>query len=215
MDAEEFMTGTRWKMLESIAEHERSASEVAKAVGSSVAHASQQLKLLEARSLITRTKRQQHGKGKPHQRYRIAKALAVVTSIAPGYAQQRTLSPTSFQTMLLNVLLWPRLADQYFLQKFLCLHEDVVAESSAIAISDAAGDELHLLLITSPEQLEHVRQKSKAVIEHTGEKRTIICWTHTIEEVEQGLAQGEAYYVNHLRKPHILTDPDQLLRRFL
>ncbi|RME31050.1 ArsR family transcriptional regulator, partial [Candidatus Woesearchaeota archaeon] len=124
MKFEQYTTGTSWQVLKSIAEKPRSASEIARTIGASIANVSQRARLLEAHGVITRTKEQHAGKGKPHQRYAITKPVTLLASIAQGTARKRTFTPNEFQEQLLNILNWPRQEDQFFLLKFLCLHEE-------------------------------------------------------------------------------------------
>ncbi len=213
MKFEEFTSGTRWEVLRLIAERERSASEVARALSASIANVSQQARLLEAHGILEREKKKDaEHRGKPHERYRIAKPLLSIAEVRPGSARKRTFTPTVFQHIMANILFWPRADEQEVLLKFLVLHEQLVQQSRAIAVSEAKGDELHLLIVTHPEALEQVRELSKAVIE-AGVRRTVICWAHTEEEIRTGLQQHEEYYRNHLRKPFVLVDTEGILHQ--
>ncbi|HIH23981.1 TPA: helix-turn-helix transcriptional regulator, partial [Candidatus Woesearchaeota archaeon] len=72
MDHETLFTATKWEILKQLETGERSPVELAKAMQSSIANVSQQLRLLEMAGLVTSRRISNRDKDKPRILYSIA-----------------------------------------------------------------------------------------------------------------------------------------------
>ncbi|MBR9692615.1 winged helix-turn-helix transcriptional regulator [Candidatus Woesearchaeota archaeon] len=214
MEFEDLLTNSKWNILSSVAKEDMAASDISKATGTSLANISQQAKLLEAWGLIKRLKASRKGPGKPKIIYGLNKELAHIAVLRDGFAGKKMITPTPSCWAMLNIFFHPKQDDHYYLQKFLWQCEDYVEACDALAIADSDQKEIHILAIASPEKLEALRKKySKVEVKGPNGKKTVISWTHSEAELAEGLAAGEDYFENLLKHPHIITDPNDLLKR--
>ncbi len=219
MEFEEAIGNTKWAILESLSRGERAASEIAEETGASIANVSQQAKLLEAYGLIAAAKGepQKGAAGKPKRNYALAKELAFVAAVREGFAGKKTLKMDELHAAVLNVWFYERQEDHYFLQKLLWQQEDLVKECLSLAVIDANAKELHLLVVAEQEKLDDLRKRfSKICIRGPdGKEKNAISWTHSPEELEEGLAIHDAYFTKLLAHPHIIIDRKGALRQFI
>ncbi len=213
MKFEELLPNTKWDILAAVAEGATTATAIAKATGTSLANISQQTQLLEAWGLLTFGK-EGSGVGKPQRRYALKRELAFLAVVQQGSAEKRTLSLDAVQRAAVNILLYPKRDDQYFLFKFLWQQEAYVRQCDAIAVVESKEKELHLLVLAPPERLETLRKEySKVVVHEADGKRgkTLISWAHSSEEIAAGLEKGEPYFTNLLKHPHTIFDTKRLI----
>jgi DNA-binding MarR family transcriptional regulator len=218
MKFETILTNSRWSILEALADGNHAMSEIAAATGTSLPNVSQQVRLLEAYDLVKALHEEKEGKGKPKTIYRLNKSLAHVAMVRPGLVGMKTVTLDPFHAAMLNVWFLDRVEDHYFLQKFLWQAEELVRESDALAVIDAKSEEIHLLVLAPEERLEKIRKKySKVVVSSAdGEKeKAVISWSHSAEELREGLAKREAYFVNLVKRPHIIYERNGALQEFL
>lgn len=215
MEFEDVLGNAKWDILAEVAKGERAASDIARATGTSLANISQQTKLLEAWGLLKLGKEPKTGAGKPKLLYRLNKEVAHLAIVRHGYAAKRTLSFDSTDEPLLNILFVPKSEDRYYLFKFLCQHEEYLRQCQAVALVDADDKELHLLVLAPEARLDMFRKNySKVSLKAADGKpgKSIITWTHSAQELRDGFAKGEDYYINFLKKHRILVDPNEELR---
>jgi DNA-binding transcriptional ArsR family regulator len=213
---ETLLNSSRWNILEALARGEFTASELARITKSSLPNISQQAKLLEAYEVIKTRREEKQGPGKPRTIYELNKNLAHIAVARKGFAGKKTLTLDTFHNAVLNIWFLDRADDHYYLQKFLWQNEELIKECLGMALVEARGDELHLLVLAAPEKLEHLRKKfSKAVISSQEKQRSVIAWTHSVEEMREGLARDDTYYKNLLKKPHIIVEKDDVFREFM
>ncbi len=204
---EEALDKTRWQILAAVAEEPRSPAEIARATGASLANISQQARLLEAYGLIKAAKEKRGVPGKPRLIYTLARETGYLVLLKQGFAAKKSLALDHFREAMLSICFWERSEDHYFLGKFLWQEEEYVNECDAIAISEAKGAEIHLLVIAAPEKLDLLRKKfSKAEVTGQRGKRNIVSWTHSVAEIKEGIARREAYFLNLLKKTHVIFD---------
>ncbi len=220
MEFESFTTTARWQILERLAEREKSASEIAEETGASLANISQQLKLLEAHGLVKRVNTEhvegeKRGAGKPRQAFALAKEVAFLALVKRGLAAKRTLKLDPHQKVILAI--WALEKDHAYLERLYWQQEGLVAESVAIAVVDSTPEEIHLLVVAPEERLDKLRKAySKIIIKPAdGNEKRVISWTHSFEELREGLSRGEEYFKKLLTKPAIIVDREDLLRTFL
>lgn len=201
------LTNARWSLLAALAPSVKSVTQLAERAGTSVATASQQARLLEAHGLIKASK-DATGNGRPTTVYGLTHAVAHISILSRAGATRGSLRLTCEHEALLRSMLWGKRDDHAFLAAFLT-SSHIAAKAAALAVTETTPQELHILVITTAEHLEELRATlSKSAITVDGVTRTVVCWTHTKEEMREGVARNEEYFVRQLQKPHILCDKE-------
>jgi hypothetical protein len=208
MEYEILLSNARWDIIKAISQGRASATELAKATKSSLPNVSQQMKLLEAYDLVEYIKDQRRGQGKPRQLFQLKKEVCHITFARQGFAEKRFFNPDAYHTMVLNICFLPSMQDHPYLHKFL-LNDELLR--CAVAYLKSNDTEIELLILA--EHVDAIRSKySNTFVEHNGKMRKVICWTHTVHEIQEGLSKKDAYFENLLQ--HIvLHDPKSQFER--
>ncbi len=216
MELEGSLDNTRWRILETLADGKRTTTEIAAAAKTSLPNVSQQARLLAAQGLIRQEREERAAPGKPRTAYALSKELAHLALVRRGFVGKKTLALDPFHAAVLNIWFCDRTEDHYYLQKFFWQNEEYIQECDAIGVIESKGDELHLLVIAAPEKLETLRKRfSKVEVSSpTAEKRkSVISWTHSLEEIRDGLSRKEEYFRNLTKKVHVILDREGTFTR--
>lgn len=204
MDYQALLSSARWDIIKAISKGRTSATELAKATKSSLPNVSQQVRLLEAYDLIEYVKDQKTG-GKPRQLYGLKRDICHIAFARHGFADKRFFNPDPYHAALINILFIPNMQDHHYLLRFLVNNDDILKHCS-VAFLKSNEHELELLIIT--DELALIRQKySNTFIEHNGKMRKVVCWSHSIHEINEGLGRKEPYFEHLVQNPFILHDP--------
>lgn len=201
---EQLLQGAKWEILSAISKGSSSATELAQRTGSSLPNISQQMRLLEAYDLVEYQKEQRTGAGKPRQLYRLKRDVAHLTVARKGFAQKRFLALDAYHAAMLGVLFVPRTDDHAFLHKLLLTCEEIMHECAVAHLR--SGEDIELLLVT--ESLAAIRSKySHVTVTVNGKPRKVVAWTHSVAEINDGLARKDQYFEHLMRSPLVIHDP--------
>jgi len=217
MHFEEILNTSRWSILESVAHGERGAAEIASSAKTSLPNVSQQMRLLEAYGLVTQRKEENDGR-KPVNVYALAKEIGHVALVRKGFAGKKTLTMDKYHEAIMNIWFLNRNEDHYFLAKFFWQQEEFINACTAVAVVESKGDEIHLLVLAAPDKVADIRKRFSKILltgPDGGKKRNIISWTHSISELEDGIARQDSYFKNLLKSPHIIIDKEGALQAFM
>ena len=103
MEFDEFLTGPRWQILDLITDEPSSPVKISEKINTSVAYVSQQLKLLEAAGIVTKTRTKASVAGEPRIIYSIKEDVIFVTSLIKGFPEKKKISPTIKQQVILRI----------------------------------------------------------------------------------------------------------------
>jgi predicted transcriptional regulator len=137
MDLDLYFSSNRWDVLKILATSPSSPSEISEKLNTSVAYISQQLKLLEAAGLITKTKTGSVDKGKPRSLYSITNEVLYFASLARYNPSKKLIHLQGYQKVILRI--WS-LEDQdlhYYLEKFYWEIESYLEEIDSIHYLDS------------------------------------------------------------------------------
>lgn len=214
---EELLTGARWKVLENVAEKgPKTATKIAQETGITLPAISQAMKLLEAYGYIIAKKQKRSGPGKPTVEYQLKKQTAMISLCLTGLAEKISITPDAkTEAQLRTFMLSPK--DRYWLNKLLCTQDGLLDDCQAIGFVHSTDKESHLVVIA--EKLEafrkehaNIKLEGKTSDDEKGkEKRTIVIWSHTQQEVIEGLERKEAYFIDLIKEAFAFHDPGQLL----
>jgi len=197
MNYGELLTDSRWNIIKELSEQEQTPTELAKKTNTSLANISQQLRLLEAYSLVKKERKIKENKpGKPRTLFSIAKEVIYLIHISPNKSMRKELELNFVQKAVMNLWLHLESENLYYLQKFFILNEELIKKCQAVTIVKTNHEQIELLIITK--DVHEVREKysSQTITNLESKSKKIVCWTHTFEEIEHGLKSKEEYYVN-------------------
>jgi len=103
MKFDSFLTSPRWEILQILAKKPSSPIELAKELNTTVAYMSQQLKLLDAASLVIKTKTGASQKGKPRSLFRLSEEKLYLVSLTKGFAEKKLVTATSHHKIIFKI----------------------------------------------------------------------------------------------------------------
>ncbi len=202
----EDLNANKWQLLKLIAKKPKSPKELSELTGYTISNISQQLKLLEAQGYLTR-KRMDTGvggrKGKDVRiLYQMKEQKTYLLSIGKTtkLKQLKTDEKTEY---VLNVLVND--APLVPLLKLFCKHEDTIKHIDSLYFIETISHEIHLFVVS--ENIEYFRANSKLKIGND----TLVFWSHTKQEVLEGLRQKEKYFQEKIEKMKKLYDKNDFI----
>jgi hypothetical protein len=216
MEFEDLFTKSRWNILKELAKGEKSAVEIAKKTGQSIANTTQQLALLEAYELVKKVKLEKQKKpGKPRTPYALNQEIFVFSFLKPGLAEKsviRLRETDLFSKFVLNACFTLTEDNHYPIIKYVC-ESDLLKKADSIAFLKSNEKEIELFIITE-QQLHDFREKysNLNIADLDGKTKKIISWSHNRKEVEEGLAKKEEYFVTLVKNSKELIDKKGTLK---
>ncbi|MEM4259771.1 MAG: winged helix-turn-helix domain-containing protein [Candidatus Woesearchaeota archaeon] len=233
METEQLLTGARLVILNEIANSPKSASEIAKNIGTSIAYVDQQLKFLEAYNIIkiytekdidklnvktsqvespeSRPKSMYKKTGKPLRKYMLTQELIMITIVAKNGVDRKIIPFHSDQKIFPNIFLVDNVEDMFYISKFILHTDEILEKVNSLGIINHTKDSIELILLT--DHIDEIRQKYSNVLLKNpyGKEKKIICWTHNEHEFKQGITKKEKYFLNLLKEPKIIFDQENKL----
>jgi len=138
MDFDSFLTSPRWEILQIIAEKPSSPVEIAEKLNTTVSYASQQLKLLDAASLLIKEKTGAAGKGKPRTLFSLSNELVYISILTKEFSDKKLIYLTGSHKVILKIWMVSDISKHYYIEKIYWKLEEDLEEISAIFIEDSS-----------------------------------------------------------------------------
>jgi len=216
MDYGTLLTDSKWNIIQELAKHNQTPTDLANKTKTSLANISQQLRLLEAYGLVKKERRiSTNEPGKPKTLFSLGKEVNHLTFITKQLAVKKELELDYLQKAILKLWLTQKKEDIYFLEKFLITNEEIPKKCDAIGIVKTTSDKIELLLITKHTGDIREKYSNQTITNIEDQKKEIICWTHTIEEMEEGLANNNEYFKGLVTNLQPFLEKDGLINRII
>lgn len=200
--------GVKWLIIKELAVGSRTPKELAQKLSTTIANVSQQLKLLEAFGYVNkkRTDAGPGGRKKGDRRitYSLKVQKAILYSIRPGQVAKKKIKDTLLNQLMQNVLLGDFGEDSKYLLKLFIDQQAYFSLINTAYYIDTKGENVVNLLIITEHLDEFRSKKPKIEIEIDGKKKSIVFWSHTSNEILNGVKNGEKYYLDHVKNARIL-----------
>lgn len=197
MEIASLLTDSKWSIVKELTKGAISPTELAKKTHTSIANISQQLKLLEAYGLVKREKvlNGDNQPGKPKSYYKLTKDIIEMTFITKNLAVRKSMEPNYFMKAIITSCIQLKGDDCFLLQKFMFINEEVIQKCEAIGVVKISNESIDLLLITN--HIDEIRQKyiNQTLKTLEGKEKKIVCWTHNMQELEQGIKTKEQHFM--------------------
>ncbi|HJX05355.1 MAG TPA: hypothetical protein VJ461_01455 [Candidatus Nanoarchaeia archaeon] len=216
MEFEDLFAKSRWGILKELAKGEKSAVEIAKKTGQSIANTTQQLALLEAYEIVKKVKLEKQKKpGKPKTPYALNQEILAFSFLKPGLAEKSVIKlreTDMFPKFVLNAYFTLSEENHYPIVKYVC-ESDLLKKADSIAFLRSNEKEIELFIITE-QQLHDFREKYSNfhITDLDGKTKKIISWSHNRKEVEEGLEKKDEYFVNLVKNTKELIDKKGALK---
>ena len=215
MEYSSLLTDSKWNIIKEIAKEEQTPTNLANKLNTSIANISQQLRLLEAYGLVKKKKLvgEEKHPGKPKNVYSLNKEVAEVMLITNETTIKKTIDLNPIKRATIQAWLNLKSEDSYTLHKFIFTNEELLKKCDAINIVRITGDTMELMLVT--EHIQEIRQKySNQTIKTLEDKeKKIICWTHNLEDVKNGLKNNEEYFLQLTDNLKPFLDKKEVLQK--
>ena len=134
MELDSFLASPRWEILSLISERPSSPIELAEKTKTTVSFVSQQLKLLEAAQIVTKTKTGAFEKGKPRNLFSISKDFLYLTILTNGFSEKKTLALDYYKRAILQSWLIDNKSLQDFLQELIYIIKKELSDIQSILL---------------------------------------------------------------------------------
>ncbi|MBN1377545.1 winged helix-turn-helix transcriptional regulator [Candidatus Woesearchaeota archaeon] len=214
MELNSWFTPARWKLIEKITEKPLSPTELAQITKSSVANITYQLKILEAYGIVKGETLHTNKSGKPRTIYSLKNKSVYLLIMKEGFSASKILSLSGIRELIFTVFFFDEISKQYLVLKFFLDNYELFDKCDAVAlIKDKSDADLDFLIITK--KVDEIRGKYSNVHikdEHDKDHK-IACWTHSENELVEGLSKNEKYFLDILKNNFILYDPNQIINK--
>ncbi|MFT4261044.1 MAG: ArsR family transcriptional regulator [Candidatus Woesearchaeota archaeon] len=197
----EDLTITKWDIIKELSKKPSGPKELAEKIGSTTSNISQQLKLLEAQGYLNK-KRIDQGKGSRKKNaariiYSINQNKTYIVNLGLN-TKIKEIQQTTHNNLIINLILND--LDINPILKFYLNHKKLFEKVDALLYLETKNNETHLLVIT--DQIQEFREKNSLELEDS----KIIFWSHTLQEIKEGIQKKEEYFVEKIKKSKILYD---------
>lgn len=208
--SENEIAGSKWQILKILSKYPQTPKQLAERLGTTIANMSQQLKLLEAYGFL---KKARADKG-PNSRktkdlrvvYSLIKGKTWLINVSPGNVKRKELKTTPETAMLVNLLLLDLKDEHPFVLNFF-LNSPLVEHIDSAYHLKSEKQEINILIITK--KLEHFREaKSSLKIKYKNEEKTIRFWSHTLQEIKEGLSRKEEYFQSIVSQAELIYEKE-------
>ncbi len=192
------ITETRWEILSELSKSDQNPKNLAKKLGYTLANTSHQLKFLEAMGYIERKKPM---KGKEQRiLYSLKREKILALNIGKNPVKKQ-LSPSYLDQLLFNLL--NEKSAEYILAFLFSFHNES-RKIEVLSIKDVYKEEIHLLVIT--QDVDLFREKNEYSITLNDVTKKVIIWSHTSEEIKEGLKRKDAYFEQTIKESRCLFE---------
>jgi len=146
MDVGSLLSGTKWQLIELIAQSPKSPNELARQLKTSIANVSIQLRVLEFASIVSKTKVTRPIAGGPRILYSLKKDIFLVTGASKNIQVRRALQMNSQKEYILATWQLPESLQQPLLTLFFC-EAQVFTPDCIIAINPANSSDMSVQLL--------------------------------------------------------------------
>ncbi|MGV8168579.1 MAG: MarR family transcriptional regulator [Candidatus Nanoarchaeia archaeon] len=209
--SENEIAGSKWQILKILSKYPQTPKQLAEKLGTTVANMSQQLKLLEAYGYLKKTRADKGPEGRKTRDLRVLYSLVrgktLITTIAPGNVKRKEIRLNLEAGLLINILMLDIKDDVPYLLNFF-FNNTIVDHIDSAYFIKRDDKEINLFIITK--KLEHFRDaKSTLKVKYKGEEKIIRFWSHTVQEVRDGLANKEDYFVKTVAEIQLLYEKEK------
>jgi DNA-binding transcriptional regulator GbsR (MarR family) len=147
MEITTLFTEQRWNILKLLSSDELSPLQLAQKSNTTIANISQQLRLLEAATLVKKVKIRNRDKGKPRTVFSLSNDHMYIVSTMSNLADKKLIAVTPYHKILLNILFVEDKEVHYYLSKLYWELEKYLDTIKAV-IYISNGDEIKIAIIT-------------------------------------------------------------------
>jgi DNA-binding Lrp family transcriptional regulator len=208
--SENEIAGSKWQILKILSKNPQTPKQLADRLGTTIANMSQQLKLLEAYGFLKKVRADRGPNARKTKdlrvMYSLVKGKTWLINVMPGSVKRKELKQTPEITFLVNLLLLDLKEEHPFVLNFF-LNSSLMDYIDSIYHLKSDKSEINLLVITK--KLEHFREaKSSLKVKYKSEERTIRFWSHTPQELKEGLSKKEKYFQDLVSQAELLFEKE-------
>jgi len=201
MDIESLFQASRWELLIELARKAQGTTEIATRLRTSPANVSQQLRQLELAGLVAKRR---SSKGRTHYKYFIPKSYTYAVSLTPNSAHKGYYKRSIYENFLVGISLHLHCEA---LLAFIIGRPEIMGKAQFIGVLKRGSPELFIIT----EDVDNIRHHHANVeVSTTKGPRRVVVWSHTLEEINEGLTKKEQYFENLVKESELMHDPEEI-----
>ncbi len=209
MDQETLFTASKWEILKSLSNGQKSPLELARETKTSIANISQQLRMLELANIVKSVRVGNRERGEPRLLYSLIGPLSYIISASPNFAEKKQLILTQYNEIIFRIWFVKDENAQYYLQKFFWEIESKLDKIEMIIVKSEYA-KLRMIIISEDAELKK-EIKSKDIKKSKNESRRIDVSVLTKNGFQISLKQEEEFSVND--ELNVIYDPLNLFSK--
>lgn len=162
MELAGLFTEQKWNILKLLSEEEFSPLQLSQRSKTTMANISQQLRLLEASSLVGKRKIPNRDRGKPRTLFHIRKDFGYLIQVRQGFAEKKLVELDDFHKIFMTIWFLNDRSLHYFLEKWLFKIEPFLSQIEGILINEKMQGEKIAVTIVS-KKAQDLKKKISAV----------------------------------------------------
>ena len=162
MELELMFSDQKWNILRCLSEDRYSPLQLAEKLNTTMANISQQLRLLEAVSLVKKEKIKNRDKGKPRTLFSLNEDVAYLIPTMHNFANKKLLRVKNHHKIVLKIWFLENPELHPHVEKLYWKIEPYLSQIGAIAVKQSAKE--IIIISDKPHEIEKVLHKNKAII---------------------------------------------------
>jgi len=131
-----------------------------------------------------------------------------------GFSDNKTLSISGIRELIFTVFFFDEISKQYLILKFFLNNYELFDKCDAVALIKNKSDaDLDFLIITNKVDEIRGNYSNVHIKDEHNKDRKIACWTHSQNELIEGLNKNEKYFQDILKDNFVLYDPNLIINK--
>jgi len=198
MELETLFTEQKWNILKSLSKGSFSPLQLSSQSNTSMANISQQLRLLEASSLVGKRKIPNRDKGKPRSLYHLSKDFAYLIQVSDGFADKKLLDLDPHQKARFTLWFLKQKNLQYVFEKWFWKIEAHLPQITGILLIEQQLQEQDkklpvYIITTKPPELKK-KLGSIEIKDASGSTKTIVSECISIEQLKAVVKKNKNWF---------------------
>lgn len=215
---EEIESESKWRIIQALARKDRTPSELARILRTSVANITQHLSKLESTGLVKRVGVERGSVGRPFARYSLGRGFVLLVEAVPGEARKVSLEADQDMVVHLNIWDIPQREYHRYVEEFWWKIQDYMEWIEALAVFGSvargnarAGSDIDMLILARKNSKRLEERFGAKMVGPRGKGRMVMAKVFSSREFDDMLKAGSAFAKEVVSTMRTIYDPNRVL----